>query len=57
MSYLIWLGVAVDEAAEDVGKIGLGVDRLSFAVSISEAITASVDAALVRAGEQGVLAG
>jgi hypothetical protein len=31
--------MSVNEAAEDVGEIGLGIDRVELQVSISEAIT------------------
>jgi hypothetical protein len=45
--------MSVDEAAEDVGEIGLGIEGVELCrVSISEAITPPVDAALIGAGEQ-----
>ncbi len=49
-------GVAVDEAAEDVGEIGLGFDGVELAGLDQRGDHAPVDAALIGAGEQGVLA-
>jgi hypothetical protein len=46
----------VDEAAEDVGEIGLGVDRVELAGLDQRGDDAPVDAALIGAGEQRVLA-
>jgi hypothetical protein len=57
MSGSIWLAVAV-EAAEDVGEVGLGIwgsTALSFA-GLNRGDQALLDAALVGAGGQGVLA-
>jgi hypothetical protein len=48
--------VAVDEAAEDVGEIGLGIDHVELAGLDERGDDAPVDAALVGAGEQRVLA-
>jgi hypothetical protein len=48
--------MSVDEAAGDVGEIGLGVDRVELAGLDQRGDHAPLDAALVGAGEQRVLA-
>jgi hypothetical protein len=47
--------VAVDEAAEDVGEVAVGVDRIELAGLDQRGDDAPVDAALIGAGEQRVL--
>jgi hypothetical protein len=48
--------MSVDEAAEDIGEIGLGIDRVELAGLDQRGDHAPVHAALIGAGEQGVLA-
>ena len=48
-------GVAVDEAGQDVGEIGLGIDGVELAGLDQRSDDAPVDTALVGAGEQSVL--
>ena len=48
--------VAVDEPGQDVGELGVGVDRVELCGLDQRSDHAPVDAALVGAGEQRVLA-
>ena len=58
MSWAIWLaGVAVDEPGEGRGKVGVGIDHVELAGLDQRGDNAPVDAALIGAGEEGVLAG
>ena len=57
MSWSIWLGgMSVDQAGEGTGEISLRVDRIELAGLDERRDDAPVDAALVGAGEQRVLA-
>ena len=49
--------MACHDAADDVGQVGLRVEAVELAVSISEATIAQCSAPAVGAGEEAVLAG